>query len=69
MWNWLLDFVKALFNRAYKKDRWTIEQVHSVFDTLLSFIDSDNSGSISYYEIIKMLNDLFRNLHNTRGGN
>lgn len=62
------DFVKALFNRSLNKDRFSVDDIHSVCDTLLGYLDADKNGMISYRELLKMIRDLFKNLRNLRGG-
>ena len=60
---WLKDF----FIRWFKRDRYSIEQIHSCFDSLLTFIDADKNGYVSLHEVIKSLCSLFRNLKQVEG--
>lgn len=60
---WLINW----FYSWFKKDRFTVEQIHSLFDSLLTFIDTDQNNMISYHEICVMLKDLIKNLKNVGG--
>lgn len=62
---WLKDF----FIRLLKKDKYSVEHIHSCFDSLLTFIDADKNGYVSLHEIIKSLCGLFRNLKQVEGVN
>lgn len=71
---WFIDIIilcmKWLINWFYswfKKDRFTVEQIHELFDSLLTFIDTDQNNMISYHEICVMLKDLIKNLKNVGG--
>lgn len=54
MFNW----IKNLFVKWFKKDRYKVETLRPYFDDLITFLDVDKNGYVSYKEIV----DLFKNL-------
>ena len=63
----VMKWLKDIFIRWFKREKYSVEQIHSCFDNLLTFIDTDKNGFVSLHEILKALSNLFRNLKNLEG--
>ncbi len=63
----VMKWLKDIFIRWFKREKYSVEQIHTCFDNLLTFIDADKNGFVSLHEILKSLSNLFRNLKNLEG--
>lgn len=61
-----MEWLKKLFIKWFKKDRYKVDSLRPYFDDLITFLDADKNGYISYKELVDLFKDL---LYNLRKGN
>lgn len=58
MWTKIWQWLKNLFCSWYSKERWTTEQMKSILDEVITFLDADKNGNVSIKEIVDTIINL-----------